>query len=61
MKEAKKIGSFNIRDMRENSKRSSREEPNKTKSSLMSDIDKKRRTQPKLEANFELQKEFIKA
>ncbi len=27
----------------------------------MSDIDKKRRTQPKLEANFELQKEFIKA
>jgi hypothetical protein len=61
MKEAKKIGSFNIRDMRENSKRSSREEPNKTKSSLMSDIDKKRRTQPKLEANFELQKEFVKA
>ena len=62
MKETnRKIGSFNIRDMRENSKRSSREEPNKTKSSLLSDIDKKRKTQPKFETNFELQKEFIKA
>jgi hypothetical protein len=58
----RKLGSFNIRDMREASKKSSsREEPNKTKTSLLSDQDKKRRTQPKFDSNYELQKEFIKA
>ena len=58
----RKIGNFNIRDMRESSKRNSREEPNKTKSSIMSEMDKKRRTQPKFDAaHYELQKQFVKA
>ncbi len=52
MKEVRKTGTFNIRDMKENSRRSSKEEPNKTKSSLMSDLDKKRRTQPKFDSNL---------
>ena len=54
MKDSKKIGNFNIRDMRESSKKSQRDEPNKTKTSLMSDLDKKRRTAPKFD--LELQK-----
>ena len=47
----RKLGSFNIRDMRESS-RKSKEEPNKTKTSLLSEKDSKRRTQPKLDGNF---------
>lgn len=48
----RKLGNFNIRDMRESSKKSAREEPNKTKNSFMSDIDKKRKTQTKLDMNY---------
>ena len=57
----RKLGNFNIRDMRESSKKSTREEPNKTKNSFMSEGDKKRRTTPKIDANIELQKQFVKA
>ena len=51
MKE-RKLGNFNIRDMRESSKKSSREEQNKTKNSFASDVDKKRKTQSKMDANY---------
>ena len=51
MMKDRKLGNFNIRDMRESSKKS-KEEPNKTKTTLMGDVDKKRRTTPKMDAHF---------
>lgn len=56
--QTRKLGNLIIRD---GPKRTSKEEPNKTKTSMMSEQDKKRLTQPKLDSNFELQKEFMKA
>jgi hypothetical protein len=53
MKEARKTGNIVIR---ENSKRSSRDESNKLKPIPPPNQDPKKITQTKIEANFELQK-----
>lgn len=52
MMKDRKLGNFNIRDMRESSKKNAKEEPNKTKTSIMSDNDKKRRTTPKIDTHY---------
>lgn len=56
----KQLGALIVRD--HHSKKSSREEANKAKTPQLSEIvDKKRATHPKLDNNFELQKEFVRA
>ena len=56
----KQLGALIVRD--HHSKKSSQEEAKSTKNTQLSDVvDKKRATHPKLDNNFELQKEFVKA
>ena len=56
----KQLGALIVRD--HHSKKSSRDQANKTKTTNLTDVaDKKRATHPRLDHNFELQKEFVKA
>jgi hypothetical protein len=59
MKETRKLGNLIIR---EGSKRTTREEANKTKTTSLSEQPERKRTAPpKMDSNFELQKEFMRA